>query len=109
MTNILDGLGLECSILDGLDDWPKTATSNQWLPITRKLVASTIADMDLEPAAPAEVEEAFTLEKHPRIMFRLRRQRQTQSAVQTDALVAEPHPLLEHQVAVRTPEGLGVI
>ena len=59
MTNILDGLGLEGSILDGLDDWPKTATSHQRLRITRKLVASTIADMDLDPPALDEVEEAF--------------------------------------------------
>ena len=59
MTNILDGLGLEGSILDGLDDWPKTATRNQWLRITRELVASTIADMELDPPALAEVEEAF--------------------------------------------------
>ena len=59
MTNILDGLGLEGSILDGLDDWPKTATRNQWLRITRELVASTIVDMDLDPAALDEVEEAF--------------------------------------------------
>ena len=59
MTNILDGLGLEGSILDGLDDWPKTATRNQWLRITRELVASTIADMELDPAALDEVEEAF--------------------------------------------------
>ena len=59
MTNILDGLGLEGSILDGLDDWPKTATRNQWLRITCKLVATTIASMDLDPAALDEVEKAF--------------------------------------------------
>ena len=59
MTNILDGLGLEGSILDGLDDWPKTAIRNQWLRITCKLVANTIASMDLDPAALDEVEEAF--------------------------------------------------
>ena len=59
MTNILDGLGLEGSIFDGLDDWPKTATRNQWLRITSKLVANTIASMDLDPAALDEVEEAF--------------------------------------------------
>ena len=59
MTNVLDGLGLEGSILDGLDYWPRSATRKEWLRITRELVASTIADMDLDPAALAEVEAAF--------------------------------------------------
>ena len=59
MANILDGIGLEGSILDGLDDCPRTATRTEWSRITRELVASTIADMDLEPAALAAVEEAF--------------------------------------------------
>ena len=59
MANILDGLGLEGSVLDGLDDWPRSATRKEWFRITRDLVASTIADMDLDPAALAEVEEAF--------------------------------------------------
>ena len=59
MPSILDGLGLEGSVLDGLDDWPKSATRKEWFRITRELVASTIADMDLDPAALAEVEEAF--------------------------------------------------
>ena len=57
--NILDGICPEGKILDGLDDWPRSATRKQWLRITRGLIASTIADMDLEPAALAEVEEAF--------------------------------------------------
>ena len=32
---------------------------DEWFRITRELVASTIADMDLDPVALAEVEEAF--------------------------------------------------
>ena len=59
MANVLDGLGLKGYILDGLDDWPRSATRKEWFRITRELVASTIADMDLDPAALAEVEEAF--------------------------------------------------
>ena len=59
MVNVLDGLGLKGSILDGLDDWPRSATRKEWFRITRELVASTIADMDLDPAALAEVEAAF--------------------------------------------------
>ena len=51
--------GLEGSVLDGLDYWPRSATRKEWFRITRELVASTIADMDLDPAALAEVEAAF--------------------------------------------------
>ena len=51
--------GLEGSVLDGLDYWPRSATRKEWFRITRELVASTIADMDLDSAALAEVEEAF--------------------------------------------------
>ena len=59
MANILDGICPEGSILDGLDDWPRSATRAEWFRITRELVASTIAEMDLDLAASAEVEEAF--------------------------------------------------
>ena len=59
MENILDGICPEGSILDGLDDWPRSATRKEWLRITRGLVAITIAEMDLDSAAMAEVEEAF--------------------------------------------------
>ena len=59
MANILDGICPEGSILDGLDDWPRSATRTEWFRITRELIASTIADMDLDPAGLAEVEEAF--------------------------------------------------
>ena len=59
MANIIDGICPEGSILDGFDNWPRSATRKEWFRITRELVASTIADMDLDPAAMAEVEEAF--------------------------------------------------
>ena len=59
MASILDGLGLEGSVLDGLNDWPRSATQKEWFRITRELVASTIADMDLPPHELAQVEEAF--------------------------------------------------
>ena len=59
MANILDGICPEGSILDGLDDWPRSATRKEWFRITRQLIQQTIADMDLDPAAIAEVEEAF--------------------------------------------------
>ena len=59
MVNILDGICPEGSILDGLDDLPRSATRKEWFRITRQLIQETIADMDLDPAAIAEVEEAF--------------------------------------------------
>ena len=47
------------NILDGLDDWPASTTRKEWFAITRRLIQQTIAEMDLDPAALAEVEEAF--------------------------------------------------
>ena len=57
--NILDGICPEGMILDGLDDCPRSTTRKQWLRVTRELVASTIADIDLPPNELAQVEEAF--------------------------------------------------
>ena len=59
MANILDGICPEVSILDGFDNWPRSATLKEWFRITRELVAGTIADMDLPPHELAQVEEAF--------------------------------------------------
>ena len=59
MVNILDGICPEGSILDGLDDLPRSATRKEWFRITRQLIQETIPDMDLDPAALAQVEEAF--------------------------------------------------
>ena len=59
MTNILDGICSEGAILDDPDYWPRSATRKEWFRITRELVASTIADMDLPPHELAQVEEAF--------------------------------------------------
>ena len=59
MAKILDGICPEGSILDGLDDWPRSASRKEWFAITRRIVQDTIADMDLDPAALTEVEEAF--------------------------------------------------
>ena len=47
------------SILDGLAEWPASTTRKEWFAITRRLIYQTIADMDLNPDALAEVEEAF--------------------------------------------------
>ena len=59
MANILDEICPEGFILEGLDDWPRSATRKERFRITRQLIQQTIADMDLDPAALAEVEEAF--------------------------------------------------
>ena len=59
MINIIDGICSGGSILDGLDYWLRSATRKEWFRITRELVTSTIADMDLDPVALAEVEEAL--------------------------------------------------
>ena len=59
MANILDGICPEVSILDGLAEWPSSITRREWFAITRQLIQETIADMDLDPAALAEVEAAF--------------------------------------------------
>ena len=60
MANIPDGICPEGSILDGLDDWLRTATCKVWFAITRRIIQDTIAEMNLDPAAEAEVIEAFT-------------------------------------------------
>ena len=59
MANILDGICSEGSILDGLYEGPASTTHKEWFAITRQLIQETIADMNLDPAAMAEVEETF--------------------------------------------------
>ena len=58
MTNLLDHIP-RTPLLDGVDHWPKSATRKEWFRITRQLVQQTIADLDLDPEATSEVEEAF--------------------------------------------------
>ena len=58
MTNLLDHIP-RTPLLDGVDGWPKSATRKEWFEITRELVQQTIADLDLDPEATSEVEQAF--------------------------------------------------
>ena len=58
MPNILDHVS-QAPVL-AIDDLPRSATRKEWFAITRRIIQDTIADMDLEPAAEAEVIEAFT-------------------------------------------------
>ena len=57
MSNILDHVS-STPVLE-LDDWPRSATLKEWFVITRR-IQDTITDMNLDPAAEAEVIEAFT-------------------------------------------------
>ena len=62
MANVLDGICRDVPLLDFIgqeNPWPRSATRKEWFRITRELVASTIADMDLPPHELAQVEEAF--------------------------------------------------
>ena len=57
MANILDHVS-STPVLE-ISDWPRSATRKEWFAITRRVVQDTIANMGLDPAALAEVEEAF--------------------------------------------------
>ena len=57
MPNILDHVS-PTPVLE-IDVWPRSA-SRKWFAITRRIIQDTIADMNLDPAAEAEVIEAFT-------------------------------------------------
>jgi hypothetical protein len=57
MTNILDHVS-STPVLE-VDVWPRSASRKEWFAITRRIIQDTIADMNLDPAAEAEVIEAF--------------------------------------------------
>ena len=59
MTNILDHVS-QTPVLE-IDVWPRSATRKEWFAITRRIVQDTIADMNLDPAAEAEVIKGFTV------------------------------------------------
>ena len=58
MTIILDHVS-PTSVLE-INDWPRSAMRKEWFAITMRIIQDTIADMNLDPAAEAEVIEAFT-------------------------------------------------
>ena len=43
-----------------INDWPRSAARKECFAITRRIIQDTITDMNLDPAAEAEVIEAFT-------------------------------------------------
>ena len=58
MPNILDYLSQ--ALVFEIDDLPRSATRKEWFAITRRIIQNTIADMNLDPAAEAEVIQIFT-------------------------------------------------
>ena len=59
MAKILDGICRNTPILEGIDDWPRSASKKEWFCITRDMIQSVIADMDLGPDSLSQVEKAF--------------------------------------------------
>ena len=57
MPNILDHVS-STPVLE-IDVWPRSATRKEWFAISRSIVQDTIADMNLDHAAEAEVIAAF--------------------------------------------------
>ncbi len=58
MSNILDPIA-PTPVLDVVDAWPRSASKKEWFRITRELIQSVIADMDLDLDSLSQVEEAF--------------------------------------------------
>ena len=58
MSNILDYIA-PTPVLDVVDAWPRSASKKEWFRITRELIQSVIADMDLDLDSLSQVEEAF--------------------------------------------------
>ena len=58
MNNILDHIA-PTPVLDVVGDWPRSTTCTEWFRLTRDLIQSVIADMDLDPDSLSQVEEAF--------------------------------------------------
>ena len=60
MANVLDH-GPQRPLLEGIQDWPKSCSREEWFRITRAIVAGVIADMaeDLNDAELSLVEQHF--------------------------------------------------
>ena len=58
MSNILDHIA-PTPALDVVDDWPRSTTRTEWFRLTRDLIQTVIADMDLDPDSLSQVEEAL--------------------------------------------------
>ena len=58
MINIFDRIA-PIPVLDVVEDWPRSTTRTEWFRLTRDLIQSVIADMNLDPDSLSQVEEAF--------------------------------------------------
>ena len=60
MTNLLEHVP-QTPLLEGVQNWPKSCSREEWFRITRAIVAGVIADMaeDLTDAELAVVEQHF--------------------------------------------------
>ena len=60
MALILDHV-LQTPLLEGIQDWPRSCSREEWFRITRAIVAGVVADMaeDLDDAELSVVEEHF--------------------------------------------------
>ena len=59
MASILDGLGIEGSVLE-IVDLPRSETLKEWLAIARRIIRDTIAEVKLDPAEEDKVIDTFT-------------------------------------------------
>ena len=59
MPNVLDHVS-PAPVLE-IDVLPRSASCNEWFAIKRRIIQDTIADMNLDPAAEAEVIKGFTV------------------------------------------------
>ena len=60
MANVLDHV-TQTPLLEGIQDWPRSCSREEWFRITRAIVAGVIADMaeDLTDAELSVVEQHF--------------------------------------------------
>ena len=60
MANLLDHVP-QTPLLEGIQDWPRSCTREEWFRITRAIVAGVVADMaeDLADAELSVVEQHF--------------------------------------------------
>ena len=58
MSKILDHIA-PTPVLDAVDNWPGSTKRTEWFRLTRDLIQSVIAEMDLDPDSLSQVEEAF--------------------------------------------------
>ena len=59
MPNILNHIS-QTPLLE-INNWPRSTIRKEWFAIARRIVQDTIADMNLDPAAEAEMIKGFAV------------------------------------------------